>query len=394
MEITYSPFSPDVRENPYPYYAELRQHAPVYQVEGAGLWVVSRYDDVVFVVKHPELFSSAPMNFQSAREGFFSANAATIIGADPPAHTRLRTLVNRGFTPRRIAALEPRIQAIANELVTSVRERQEFDLTADLSIPLPVIVIAEMLGVEPERRVDFKRWSDSIVTVISGTPTEQEQLLLRPNMKAFRDYFEEVVAQRRESPKDDLISVLVRAQETEQALTPEEVIAFAALLLVAGNETTTNLIGNAVLALLDHPNEFAKVRANRLLVANLVEETLRYDGPVQGLFRMTTQEVALAGTTIPAGAVVMPLFASADRDERVFPDPDRFDVTRNADGHVAFGFGIHFCLGAALARLEARVALEALLFDLPPFVRAGNGPVERINSIFLRGPKALSLAFA
>lgn len=393
MALGYDPFAPDVRENPYPYYLELRRRAPVYQVDGAGLWVVSRYDDVVFVVKHHELFSSAPMNFQAVREGFFSASAATIIGADPPAHTRLRTLVNRGFTPRRIADLEPRIRAIADELVASLRERQEFDLTADLSIPLPVIVIAEMLGVEPERRADFKRWSDSIITMISGTPTEQEGLLLRPHMKAFRDYFEEVIARRREYPKDDLISVLVRAQETEQALTAEEVIAFAALLLVAGNETTTNLIGNAVLALLDHPSEIAKIRANRQLISNLVEETLRYDGPVQGLFRMTTQEVEIAGSTIPAGAVVMPLFASANRDERQFEDPDRFDVTRNADGHLAFGFGIHFCLGAALARLEARVALEALLFDLPRFVLADNGRVERINSIFLRGPKALPLAF-
>lgn len=393
MNIRYDPFSPAVRENPYPYYEELRRYAPVYQVEGAGLWVVSRFDDVVFVVKHPELFSSAPMNFQAAREGLFSAGAATIIGADPPVHTRLRTLVNRGFTPRRIADLEPRIRAIGAELVAGLRGRQEVDLTADLSIPLPVIVIAELLGVEAERRTDFKRWSDSIVTVISGSPTEEESALLRPHMKAFRDYFEEVVAQRRECPKDDLISALVRAQESEQALTPEEVIAFAALLLVAGNETTTNLIGNAVLALLNHPNELAKVRANRQLVPSLVEETLRYDGPVQGLFRMTTREVELAGTTIPTGAVVMPLFASADRDEREFPDPDRFDITRNADGHVAFGFGIHFCLGAALARLEARIALEALLFDLPPFVRAGNGPVERINSIFLRGPKALPMVF-
>jgi cytochrome P450 len=388
--IRYDPFAPDVRENPYPYYAELRRQAPVYHVESAGLWTVARYDDVLTVLKDHQSFSSAPMNFEAVRGNFFEGNAATIIGSDPPIHTRLRNLVNRGFTPRRIAALEPRIRAITEGLLAQIPHRRQFDLIAHFAIPLPVTVIAEMLGVEPDRHADFKQWSDSVVTLISGAPTEEQRTLLYARLSAFRDYFLAVVDGRRAHPRDDLISVLVRAHETEHTLTAEEVIAFAALLLVAGNETTTNLIGNAVLALLDHPEELAKVRANPALVPNLVEEVLRYDAPVQGLFRVATRDVTVADTAISAGALVMPLFASANRDERQFPEPDRFYVTREAEGHIAFGFGIHYCLGAALARLEARIALEALLFRFPHLGRE-QGRVERIESMFLRGPKRLEL---
>lgn len=391
MPINYTPFSQDVRQDPYPYYAELRRLAPVYQVEGAGLWTVARYDDVLTVLKDHQSFSSAPMNFQSARESFLGGNAATIIGSDPPDHTRLRNLVNRGFTPRRIAALEPRIRAIADDLVAGLSNRAQFDVIADFAIPLPVTVIAEMLGVEPARHVEFKRWSDSVVTLISGAPTDEQRPLLQGHLAAFRDYFLGVVDERTAHPREDLISTLVRAKEAEKALTAQEVIAFAALLLVAGNETTTNLIGNAILALLDHPDELAKVRGNPALVSNLVEEALRYDAPVQGLFRMTTRDVSLAGATIPAGSMVMPLFASANRDERQFSEPDRFNVTRNADGHIAFGFGVHYCLGAALARLEACVALEALLRRCPNLTR-DQGRVEYLDSVFLRGPKRLLLA--
>jgi len=283
MPINYTPFSQDVRQGPYPYYAELRHLAPVYQVEGAGLWTVARYDDVLTVLKDHQSFSSAPMNFQSARESFLGGNAATIIGSDPPDHTRLRNLVNRGFTPRRIAALEPRIRAIADDLVAGLSNRAQFDVIADFAIPLPVTVIAEMLGVEPARHVEFKRWSDSVVTLISGAPTDDQRPLLQGHLAAFRDYFLGVVDERTAHPREDLISTLVRAKEAEKALTAQEVIAFAALLLVAGNETTTNLIGNAIPALLDHPDELAKVRDNPALVSNLVEEALRYDAPVAGV---------------------------------------------------------------------------------------------------------------
>jgi len=391
MTVAYNPFAKEVRENPYPYYAQLRREAPVHYLESLGLWTVARYDDVLATVRDHQSFSSAPMNFQSVREGFFGANSAIIIGADPPVHTRLRNLVNRGFTPRRIAALEPRVCEIAESLVKELAGRREFDLMADFAIPLPVTVIAEMLGVEAERYADFKRWSDSVVSLISGTPDSEQRARLQPDLHAFRDYFLRIVDERRAHPRDDLISALLRASETEQALTAEEVITFAALLLVAGNETTTNLIGNAMLALLEHPRELDKVRQNPELVPNLVEEALRYDGPVQGLFRQATRDVRLGDTTIPAGALVMTLFASANRDERQFPEPDAFNVHRNIDGHLAFGFGIHFCLGAALARLEARIGLGALLLAFPHF-EANSTRIERLESMFLRGPKSVRLS--
>jgi cytochrome P450 len=388
--IGYNPFLAEVRQNPYQFYAALRREAPVYEVDGLGIRAVSRYDDVLAVVRNHRVFSSAAMNFTPVREQYLGADVATLIGADPPVHTRLRGLVSRAFTPRRIAELEGRIREITSDLIGAIAGKPRCDLTADLSFPLPVIVIAEMLGVEPERRAEFKHWSDDIVRLISGTQNQDAPPGMGESMRAFRGYFEEIIERRRREPREDLISALVRAQEADDALTAQEVLAFATLLLVAGNETTTNLIGNAVVALLDHPDQLEQVRRNPMLVPNVVEETLRYDGPVQGLFRLTTEDTEIGGTRVPAGAVVMPLFASADRDERKFPDPDRFDVTRDAGDHVAFGFGIHFCLGAPLARLEARVALEVLLSRLPPFERV-EPSVEYIESIFLRGPKRLIL---
>ena len=398
MESAYSPFDPAVRDNPYPFYAALRRDAPVQEVRGGGLWAVARYDDVLSILRDHQSFSSAPMNFQTERatligsegDSVFGADTPTIIGTDPPIHTRLRNLVNRGFTPRRMATLEPHIHAIADSLLNALPLNGEFDLMADFAIPLPVIVIAELLGVEASRREDFKRWSDSVVRLISGTPTEEQRAQARVPMQEFRDYFLAIIEERRTDPRDDLISALIRAQVNEQALTAAEVITFAALLLVAGNETTTNLIGNAVLALLSHPEQLELVRRHHELVPGLIEEALRYDAPVQGLFRLTTRDVQLGDTTIPMGAMVMPLFASANRDECVFADPNRFDVRRNPDGHVAFGFGIHFCLGAALARLEARIGMQVLLHKCRPWHGAAQ-TIERIDSIFLRGPKRLQL---
>jgi cytochrome P450 len=399
MAVEYTPFAPEVREDPYPYYRALRDRAPVYKVEPSGIYAISRYADVMDIVKQPELYSSraiqtfllgsialpADQMTEDERELFSSP---ILIATDPPEHTRMRHLVNRGFTPRRIAALEARVREITRQALERI-DPADFDLVRDLAVPLPVTVIAELLGVDPERMDDFKRWSDAIVSGISGTTEEGRSLLLQARGQ-FRGYFKEVIERRRREPRDDLISLLVRAEEDLGALTPVQILGFTILLLVAGNETTTNLIGNTTQALLANPEQLAKVAADPTLVPGLVEEGLRYDSPIQGLVRSPTRDVELHGVEIPKGAMMLILFASANRDERQFADPDRFDVTRNCQGHVAFGFGIHYCLGAALARLEARVAFEELLTRFRGFERLEDAG-ERLDSFLIRGPRTLRM---
>ncbi|MGH7962933.1 MAG: cytochrome P450 [Candidatus Binatia bacterium] len=390
--MQYNPFVPDVQENPYPYYAYLREHAPVYQVPGLGFWAVSRYDDVLSILKNPAVFSSAGL--LSAMLGDLNPwvpEAPPLQSSDPPSHTRLRRLANRAFTPRRMASIEAHLREVAQHLLEPMAAQGAWDLVHDLAIPFPVIAIAELLGVPPERRHDFKQWTDSFVIATKGaavTPDEHQQT--RQSFAEFRTYFQEAIESCRRQPADTLLSDLVRAEEDHQMLTAEEVLSLAVLVLVGGSETTTNLISNATLALLDHPEQLAKVRANPTLVPYLIEETLRYDAPVQWSARQTTQEVEIAGATLAAGAVVLALFASTNRDERKFPDPDRFDILRNTDGQLGFGFGIHFCLGAQLARLEAKIVLEALLERCPRLTRT-DAPVTHIESSFLRGLKTLPL---
>ncbi len=390
--IEYNPLSPEVQANPFPYYARLRRDTPVLWVEPLRAWMVSRYQDVEYAIRNPQLFSSAGFSAQALGDLNPVPGAPWILEMDPPDHTRVRKLVNKAFTPRLIKALEPRLRSITQELLGPLRSAGEFDFVRAFSTPLPVIVIAEMLGVEPERRDEFKRWSDDVVSGTNRPSAAHERERIRRSGAELRAYFEDAIAQRRAAPREDLITALVRAEEERQMLTSNEILALTVVLLLAGNETTTNLLGNAVLTLLEHPAEAAKVRADRTLVPSLVEEVLRYESPVQVIFRQTTREVELAGTTIPAGATVFLLLGSANRDEQKFPDPDRFDVTRNPRDHLAFGYGIHYCLGAELARLEAKVALESLLFACPKFFLTGDD-VPRVASLLVHGPQGLPLKF-
>lgn len=390
--MDYNPLSPEVQANPFPYYTQLRHHAPVLWVEPLQAWMLSRYHDVDYAIKNPQLFSSANFTAQSLGELRPGPDVPWLLDMDPPAHTRVRKLVNKAFTPRLIKALEPRVRAISQALLTPLRSQRAFDYVQSYSTPLPVIVIAEMLGVEPERRNDFKRWSDDVVAATNRPTDARERERIRHSSAEMCAYLEEAIARRRKEPREDLLSALVRAEEDQQVLSANEVLAIAVLVLLAGNETTTNLLGNAVLTLLEHPAELAKVRADLTLVPSLVEEVLRYESPVQLIFRRTTKEVELSGTTMPAGAGVFLLLGSANRDQEKFPDPDRFDVLRNPRDHLAFGYGIHYCLGAELARLEAKVALESLLFECPPFSCTVDH-IPRLASILVRGPQRLPLAF-
>lgn len=382
--MAFNPFSQEFQADPYATYAELREHDPVSHQEAFNAWTISRYDDVSYVLKNPQLFSSSALGMGM---GVSASQSRSIIGTDPPEHTKMRNLVNRAFTPRMVADMEPRIREIARELLDRVIETGEMDVVADLAIPLPVTVIAELLGVDSGRREEFKRWSDSMITPPADRTLDSSQ-----NFEEFAACFGQAIEERRREPRSDLISAVVAAEEGDLKLTPNEVLAFVALLLLAGNETTTNLIGNAMLALFDHPEQLAAVHADPSLVPNMVEEALRYDSPVQFLFRSATSDVELSGTTIPKGAGVVPIYASGNRDERRFPKAHQFDITRNTSGHLAFGMGVHFCLGAPLARLEARVAFEELFARTRSLEMQRDG-VERLSSLFLRGLRHVPVSY-
>ena len=419
----FDPFSDVQRDDPYPAYAELRRHDPVARIEkagrlGEGAYAVARYADVSFVLRHPEIFSSSAMQTAMSSglvSGFAAGDlsageaaripalvkslpislpdlltARSLIAADPPRHGPMRSLVNRGFTPRRMAQLERRVRSIARAALSQLDGKPEFDVVSQFFVPLPVTVIAELLGVEHERSADFKRWSDCAVAGATGGAGALGPVQVLEGLVELTRYIMGVVELRREDPGDDLISTLIRAEDGETALTPNEVVMFTLLLLVAGNETTTNLLGNALLALLAHPEELERARRDARRIPALVEEALRYDGPIQFLFRRATRDVELAGVTIPAGALVIPLLGSANRDDAQFPRGDRFDVSRSTQGHLAFGLGIHFCLGASLARLEARIALEELLRRFAR-LEPTSPRVQYVDSYLVRGPKRLPL---
>ena len=403
-EFSLSDYSPlQVLSDPYPFYAALRRESPVHQVvPGLPFYVLSRYEEAVYALHHPELFSSTAFQVllqgglpiipnSGGLAGHRLLKSPMMISTDPPDHERLRKLVNRGFTPRRIAALEPRLRGIVCDQLARVLPTGRMELVRDLSIPFPVRVISELLGVD-ERLDQFKHWSQTIVMGLSNPTTEITCESVRKAADEMADYLERVADERRAAPRDDLVSLLVQAEEGE-VLSTSELLSFIVLLLIAGNETTTNLIGNAVRALLLHPDALAELRMNPGLIPAMIEETLRWDSPLQGLPRQTREEVELAGTRLPKGAFVLVLFASANRDERRFPAAERYDIHRDTAGHLAFGHGIHFCLGAALARLEARIALEELLRRTQLFALAAETEIEMLESSVFRGPKAIPLEF-
>jgi cytochrome P450 len=319
----------------------------------------------------------------------------SMLDRDPPDHTRLRGLVSKAFTPRVVERLRPHIQQIVDGLLDRVESAGSMDLIESFAYPLPVIVICQMLGVPVEDRERFKQWGLDIARGLDSIllPPDSEVLLRSAaSRRALSDYFRELIAKRRASSREDLLSALIAAEEAGDKLSEEELLATCILLLVAGHETTVNLIGNGTLALLRHPDQLQRLREHPELISSAVEELLRYDGPVQRTARIPSEDVTIGGQTIAKGEMVMPFIGAADRDPAQFPDPDRLDIARADNRHIAFGWGIHFCLGAPLARVEGQLAILTLVQRLPKLALATDTPEYR-QSLTLRGLTALPVTF-
>jgi cytochrome P450 len=396
----FNPFDPQLRTNPYAVFAALREQDPVYWSEIMQVWVATRYDDVYTLLRDNARFSSertrATNPFVRQMESYRQASGPigrtpTMLSQDPPAHTRMRTLVNKAFTPRVVERIRPHIHEIANELLDAVPEPGRLDVIADLAVPLPVIVIAEVLGVPAADRVRFKGWSSDIAGTLGG-PFQPQDALERAlrSSNEIAEYFRDQIAQRRREPRDDLLSALAAAEEQGDLLSEDELLATCILLLVAGNETTTNLIGNGMLALLNNPDTRRRLQADPSLIPSAVEEMLRYDGPVIMTSRIVDHATELRDKQLSEGQVVLAVVAAANHDPEQFPNPDAFDIDRANKRHLSFGFGIHYCLGAPLAVAEAEVAFETLLRRLPNPEPAFDAP-EWGPSFVLRGLKSLPI---
>jgi cytochrome P450 len=311
---------------------------------------------------------------------------------DPPDHTRIRGLTIKAFTPRVVESMRFHVQQIVDKQLDAVQRTGTMEVIQDLAYPLPAIVIAEMLGVPPEERDQFKYWSTHIASFIArGYSVPDKAFKAQEALLALSDYLKKTIAARRQDPKNDLISALISAEEKGDMCTEEEIISTCSALLLAGHETTTNLIGNGLLALIHHPDQLIKLRNNPSLITSAVEELVRYDTPLQATARMATQDFEMCGKQIKSGQRIMAILGAANRDPEQFPDPDRLDIERSGNRHLGFGIGIHFCLGAALARLEAEIAINTVLQRLPNIRLCGS--LQWLDTMMFRGVKALPVTF-
>ncbi len=393
--VVWYPLDPNFIANPYPTYKQLRERDPYHPSPLTGALVVSHYEDVDAVLRNYKVFSNVrgpvgTRNRPNIGEQIENELTPSMLSLDPPDHTRLRGLVSRAFTPRQVAKMEDHIRDTAQSLLDEVEGQNEFDLMSNLAALLPTVVIAEMIGVPIEDRQQFKDWSDKFARVLEPNLNEMELGEVFTTAQLFDEYFKGIVAEHREEPKDDLVSRLIEAEEEGDRLSEEEMIVTLRLLLVAGNETTTNLIGNGLKALLEHPEQLELLRQRPELIDNAIEELLRYDSPVQVDGRITLDEFEMDRHTLKPGRPVSLLIGGANRDPQEFSDPETLDITREDAGNISFGRGIHHCLGAPLARLEGKIAFEALIERFDDIRFGTRTPVYKPN-IVLRGLKHLDI---
>ncbi len=401
---TFNPFTPDFLKDPYPTYRALLRENPVSWEPVMEMWIFTRFKDVEAILTHPntsaDRLSAKTKMAEMARQqqtvqnfGPFS-RAPTMLTSDPPAHTRLRKLVSKAFTPRAVENLRPRIQQIVDELLDEAETRGSMDLPVDLGFPLPVIVIAEMLGVPAEDRGMFKKWSDEVVATLGGPFIPADVMeRARQAIEGLANYLVPIIRDRREHPREDLISALVAAEEQGQVLSEDEIFSTTILLLVAGNETTTHLIDNGTYALLKNPDQLALLREKPELINSAVEELLRFIGPVQLTGRVMKEDTVIGGQLVPTGQIATVLLGAANHDpDKWGPTADRLDITRDAREHMALGDGIHFCLGAPLARAEAQIAIGSMVKRFPNLKLEIDEP-EWGGNFIIRGVKHLPLSW-
>lgn len=416
----------EIRANPYPFYEKLRREEPVHWDDELGLWVLTRYADIDSLYTD-ERFSRAqglmrgfdrlPASEQQIASPVYHSFSKTVFYADPPYHTHLRGLMNHAFTPRRVERLRPYVQKTVNDLLEGMQPKAEKDVIHDLAYPLPVMVIAELLGLPQSDRARFKKWSDDLFAIL-GTVRHKSNALLEQaahSLDELTDYVKMLSRERRENPRDDLLTALLsvtdddevcphphasssphaqgelaRDREASSTLTEEELVSNINILLSTGHETTTHLIGNGLLALLQHPDQWKKLRDKPALLGPAIEEMLRYDNPVQITYRSARQDASIRGKSIRKGDLVNTIIGSANRDPERFSNPDAFNITRNEGRHLGFGIGIHFCIGAPLVRLEAEVVFETILRRFPQ-ISLGTENLEWQEHPIFRGVKSLPI---
>lgn len=393
--------SPQFKANPFPFLARLRSSQPVYRTtlpDKTPVWLIARYEDVAalfrderFVKNRRSAMTSEQLRKMPWVPPIFRPLERNMLDLDPPEHTRLRALVHKAFTPNLIGKMRDRIQILAEELLDAVSHKGEMDLISDYALPLPMTIITEILGVPPRDHHKFHKWSKAVVSLTSPKAT----LRVIPSVWMFIRYLRQFFKMRRLDPRDDLATALIQAEEAGDKLSEDELLAMVFLLLIAGHETTVNLIGNGMLALFEHPDAMNRLRREPGLIKTAVEELLRYTSPVlMSTERYACEDVKLHGLTIPRGGMTLGVIGSANRDESVFENADELDITREPNKHLSFGQGIHFCLGAPLARLEGEIAINTLLRRMPDLrLRVGTNSLRWRPSMVLRGLESLPVSF-
>jgi len=393
QKLPFDPLAPDFIADPYPFYDRLREESPILYDPDWKLWFVSTYEDINALLRDRRLgrdLEGAPK--PDPKTPFGKLHLNSLMEKEPPDHSRLRGLVNKAFTPARVEALRPRLTEIAHHLIDAVLPRREMDLLADFAEPLPVMVIAELLGVPEEGRSSLRPWSHAIVAMYELKPTVEDARRANCAVVEFSSYLGKLIAERRASPQDDLISALVEMEEEGNRLSEDEMIATCILMLNAGHEATVNAIANGMLAFFSHPAQYELLKRSPELIKTAVEEILRYDTPLHLFRRWVREGMEYKGLHLQKGAQLALLYAAANRDPARFEAPHRFDITRQDNPHLAFGAGIHYCVGAPLARLEMQVAIQTLIERLPQ-LRLANEKVEYRQSYVVRGLKSLPVTF-